>query len=695
MVDRLNVHEDSTPEDNPQVEDVQEVAQEEVQDVSQDASQENSQEEVQDISEDASQEISQEVAQDVAQEEVQEAVQEAVQDVAQEVDQEVAQDVSEEIIQEEVQEETSMQEIENPLAEQDEVSQQEQDVQDESICQDESCQTEESHLRTEKEEHDVSQDVSQDISQDVVDEVVEDVVDEVVDEIVDEAQDNIVDKIIEQPLQTHRADSIAPSQILTNLQEIITPVVENFDITPRVEDSQVLKINLDDIEIGELSALTQSPHEVFLDESKISRELRTLSKHIDQELEKSGTYIPPIDLSKLTSKSSSTNASTHTSKQASKQASKQVSKPSSTQVSSSVSTQASKVMSKSPSTHASKHTSKSPSTQVSNPVSKPVSKPVSTQVSKPSSTNVSRSLSQAVSQIASKQVSKSSTPTTSKPASQPTSTHASRSNSVSNSVSNSRSNSRSNSNPTSPRPQSRLGHRSGSQTPLDGTLDGQEVELSVVREESNEGDVVINVDEQKQEEVVTTRNRKTDRRILAADLSSELPIAFRYSENVNIDNEESLPNYSDDWRQWLSSGQDQLEILLEQVYIDEQKYKKLSSRNGGIARLIQFGLLVIGSSIVYVQASQASAEVIQKFNIASGGLTTVCSSLLSFCGFSDKASHYNVVKTNLQRLRSWIESKLVLPEHKRFSPYDIFIISKRAYDAIILEASEGLKEKSS
>ena len=194
------------------------------------------------------------------------------------------------------------------------------------------------------------------------------------------------------------------------------------------------------------------------------------------------------------------------------------------------------------------------------------------------------------------------------------------------------------------------------------------------------------------EDVSTTRNRKTDRRILAADLSSELPISFRYSESVNIDNEESLPNYEGDWRIWLSSGEDQLEILLEQIYEDERKYKKMSSRNGGIARVIQLSLLFIGCGAVYLSSVGADANTIIKYNVASGAGTTICSTLLGFCAFSDKASHYAVVKSNLQRLRSWIESKLVLPENKRFSPYDIFIISKRAYDAIMLQATEGLQD---
>ena len=105
-------------------------------------------------------------------------------------------------------------------------------------------------------------------------------------------------------------------------------------------------------------------------------------------------------------------------------------------------------------------------------------------------------------------------------------------------------------------------------------------------------------------------------------------------------------------------------------------------------------MLIISSAIVYIQASSANAELIQRFNICSGGLATVCSSLLSYCKFAQKSVHYGTIKGNLQRLRCWIESKLVLPEHKRYSPYDIFIIGKRAYDAILLASVEQLDTSS-
>jgi hypothetical protein len=43
-------------------------------------------------------------------------------------------------------------------------------------------------------------------------------------------------------------------------------------------------------------------------------------------------------------------------------------------------------------------------------------------------------------------------------------------------------------------------------------------------------------------------------------------------------------------------------------------------------------------------------------------------------------------------LKGWIESKLVLPFDQRFSPFDIYMIGAKAYDAIIQDAEEGTRQ---
>ena len=194
------------------------------------------------------------------------------------------------------------------------------------------------------------------------------------------------------------------------------------------------------------------------------------------------------------------------------------------------------------------------------------------------------------------------------------------------------------------------------------------------------------------QQIESTRNRKLDRRNLANDILAELPVSIRYNDSIYIDSGETPLNYKGDWEKWTENGLDQLEVLMEEIYEDEVKYKKLSSINSKCSKLIQFGLLVMGSAIVYIQASGSSPDVVNKFTVVSGAATTVSSSLLSFCGFAKKAPHYSIVNSNLRKLRCWIESKLILPLDKRFSPYDIYTIAKKAYDTIIVDAKEGLRD---
>ena len=187
----------------------------------------------------------------------------------------------------------------------------------------------------------------------------------------------------------------------------------------------------------------------------------------------------------------------------------------------------------------------------------------------------------------------------------------------------------------------------------------------------------------------TTKNRQTDRRTLANDLSSELPITLKYNDTVNRDNDELKDNYKDEWILWVDDGLDRLEELL--VYIEEleKKYTKSSKFNKYVANSIQFLNLLLGSGIVYVQSVTTDANLITKWNTTAGALSTVSTMVYNYFGFAKKSPHYNSVSQNLKKLKCWIESKLVLPIEKRFSPFDIYTIASKALQNILEEADAG------
>lgn len=210
---------------------------------------------------------------------------------------------------------------------------------------------------------------------------------------------------------------------------------------------------------------------------------------------------------------------------------------------------------------------------------------------------------------------------------------------------------------------------------------------------SRTDDTVIDIPQSEDNvKIVTTRNRKIDRKNLANDILAELPISFRVNDSILIDNNETLENYIDEWKNWNTNGQNKLDILIERINIEEQKYKDLSKFNVKCAKSIQFCLLALGSIIVYIQASGGDSNLINKFTIASGAGTTIASSVLTYFGFPKKGPHYGKVYSNLNKLKCWIDSKLVLPIEKRFSPYDIYAIAKKAFDTIIFEAKDGLQD---
>ncbi len=184
------------------------------------------------------------------------------------------------------------------------------------------------------------------------------------------------------------------------------------------------------------------------------------------------------------------------------------------------------------------------------------------------------------------------------------------------------------------------------------------------------------------------RKRRVDRQLLANDLSSELPITLRYNENVHVDNEVEIDNYTNEWTMWVEDGLDKLDELIMLLDELEDKYKSSSRRNKYVANSIQFLNLLLGSGIVYVQASTTNAELIRDWNTVAGGLSTVSTMVYNYFGFAKKTGQYASIASNIYKLNCWIKSKLILPVDKRFSPFDIYIIGTKALQVILEEAQQ-------
>jgi len=215
-----------------------------------------------------------------------------------------------------------------------------------------------------------------------------------------------------------------------------------------------------------------------------------------------------------------------------------------------------------------------------------------------------------------------------------------------------------------------------------------ETELAEVKSRSNSvtsaGGEILAVSGEK------TRSRKLDRKALHSDLVAELPLSIRYGYNT-VGDDDSPHNYVNDWQGWSAGGVDRLEELLKAIDLSVGAFDMKSNFNVKCAKSIQFCLLVLGSSIVYVQASGASTSVIANWNIVGGALTTACTMVYNFFNFGKRGPHFARIVTNLRLLKGWIQSKIVLPVEHRFSPYDIFMIANKAYETILQEAEQGDK----
>lgn len=192
------------------------------------------------------------------------------------------------------------------------------------------------------------------------------------------------------------------------------------------------------------------------------------------------------------------------------------------------------------------------------------------------------------------------------------------------------------------------------------------------------------------------RDRKIDRKNLHADLAQELPISIRYNYN-GVNDADKPMNYESDWIKWENQCRDgcKIEILKNKIIDQTHYYDKLSAFNGRFSKGVQFSLLLLGSSIVYVQASGADMTLIRDWNIVGGGLTTFLTTIYNYWQFGKKSMHFAKVVTSLKLLKGWIESKLVLPYDQRYSPYDIYMIASKAYEAIIQDAEEGARQSTS
>ena len=453
-------------------------------------------------------------------------------------------------------------------------------------------------------------------------------------------------------------------------EQEIQPIQSEEHINPLTDEQQVQELSL----MSNLETLPSLEVDEEGDEQK-DEPVEPLDEHLEEQLQTIRDQLnAQVSTPKIPSSSSTTRVSTQPSTHVSKQPSTQTSTHVSTHVSKQPSTQASKQ----PSTHVSTHVSKQPSTQTSTHVSKQPSKQPSTQTSKQPSTHSSKQPSKQPSVQPSTQVS-------TQPSVQP-STQPSRQPSIQPSLQPSVQPSRQPSRKPSFAVMSELEHQLHHPIQEEVAIDVHDVTSSP----SPTGPSI--------EPLVngTTRNRKIDRRNLANDILAELPISIRFNENAFIDGNQDPTNYLQDWEQWNENldddGYDLLEVLLMTIAEDELKYKRSSNRNNYWNKGIQTALFVMGTAIVYIQASSTSAEVITRFNVASGIGTSIATMLLGLGNFAKKGPHFNKTSSNLMRLRCWIENKLILPLDRRYSPYDIYTIAKIAHEAILLEAKQGLNE---
>ncbi len=522
----------------------------------------------------------------------------------------------------------------------------------------------------------------------------------------------------------------------TYVEEI--PSVSNAEIlflNKVILDENEIEINVDESKIeSEIKDIQQSK----LSTPSISH-TKPISQLTSIQVSTQTSRQPSQQPSKVPSQKHTPISSLPVSQKASREVSKQqtpitslpVSRAVSQQVSKAPSQQVSKVpsqqVSKAPSIHTSpvvsQQVSKAPSQQVSVVQTPVVSKPPSQQVSKAPSIHasplVSRVPSQQVSKAPSQQVSNVQTPVVSKPASQQVSVvqtpvvskPPSRKNSeilkseilVATNTTNeilhdigieSKTNSRRNSKSLNERVNLILEpielEKKSAFDKMTEHLSNQLGISSTILEESEED---IKKDAAQIETnlpiiVDGPRKRRVDRQLLANDLSSELPITLRYNENVHVDNEVEIDNYNDEWTMWIEDGLDKLDELIMLLDELEDKYKSSSRRNKYVANSIQFLNLLLGSGIVYVQASTTNAELIRDWNTVAGGLSTVSTMVYNYFGFAKKTGQYASIASNIYKLNCWIKSKLILPVDKRFSPFDIYIIGTKALQVILEEAQQ-------
>ena len=455
-------------------------------------------------------------------------------------------------------------------------------------------------------------------------------------------------------VSTQVATPIATDEVEIEQPEINVPMEQSVEVQPSIHEQE--DEPQDEAEQDEQDEAEEEVINPLADIQEVSlvSNIETIEDQVELK-----EQLEVIREQLISSRQPSKPASNKTSKQPSSQPSKPTSKApsikSSKQPSQQPSQQHSNASSKVPSTVPSVHASKQPSTQVSTQPSKQPSKVPSKAPSKLPSAHVSKQPSTQVSTHPSKQPSKAPSVHSSKQPSTQVSTQPSKAPSIQVSARASR---------LPSFIESKAVSSINLQLPTlhpDDLDELDEIELNEVAIDVRDS-VHSSLTGPSFEPVAngTTRNRKIDRRNLANDILAELPISIRFNENAFIDGNQDPLNYLQDWEQWNSNldddGYDLLEVLLMNLAEDELKYKRASNRNNVWNKGIQTALFVMGTAIVYIQASQTTAEVITRFNVASGIGTSIATMLLGLGNFAKKAPHFSKTSSNLMRLRCWIET---------------------------------------
>jgi len=201
----------------------------------------------------------------------------------------------------------------------------------------------------------------------------------------------------------------------------------------------------------------------------------------------------------------------------------------------------------------------------------------------------------------------------------------------------------------------------------------------------NKKAIVKNIDQVQNDDHMNQILNKIRKNIFHSNTTKpEIPVQKQLSSSSNSDVIINIPQQGDqDPSLWNSNIEDEIAQIAECCRGEADQSKSVGETYLKYSKYLQVSLIILGSTSVYISASQIPTEIKESINVVLGASTTIVSSIYTMFSFSKKGAIYKDVGQGLDNLSRILRCEILKPIVSRQSVNELILFAQMTRDKLL------------